>query len=57
LYDCDIEVEASGGSVTLRGTVYNYSEREEAARIAWAAAGVMSVDDRLEIDWSDDSDD
>ena len=57
LYDCDIEVEASGGKVTLRGTVYNYSEREEAVRVAWSAAGVMSVDDRLEIDWSDDMDD
>jgi osmotically-inducible protein OsmY len=57
LYDCAIEVEASGGKVTLRGTVYNYSEREEAARVAWAAAGVLSVDDRLEIDWSDGMDD
>jgi osmotically-inducible protein OsmY len=57
LYDCDIEVESSGGKVTLRGTVYNYSEREEAVRVAWAAAGVLSVDDRLEIDWSDGMDD
>ena len=57
LYDCEIEVEASGGKVTLRGTVYNYSEREEAVRVAWAAAGVSSVDDRLEIDWSDGMDD
>jgi osmotically-inducible protein OsmY len=37
--------------------VSNYSEREEAVRIAWAAAGVTSVDDKLDIDWSDDSDD
>ena len=57
LYDCDIEVEASGSKVTLRGTVYNYSEREEAVRVAWAAAGVSSVDDRIEIDWSDGMDD
>jgi osmotically-inducible protein OsmY len=53
LYDCGIEVEASGGKVTLRGTVYNFTEREEAVRVAWAAAGVLSVDDRLEIDWSE----
>jgi len=26
-------------------------------RVAWAAAGVLSVDDRLEIDWSDGMDD
>ena len=53
LYDCGIEVEASEGKVTLRGTVYNFTEREEAVRVAWAAAGVLSVDDRLEIDWSE----
>ena len=57
LDDRDIEVAVSGAKVTLRGTVSNYSEREEAVRIAWAAAGVTSVDDKLDIDWSDDSDD
>ncbi len=57
LDDRDIEVAVSGTKVTLRGTVSNYSEREEAVRIAWAAAGVTSVDDKLDIDWSDDSDD
>jgi len=57
LDDSDIEVAVSGTKVTLRGTVSNYSEREEAVRIAWAAAGVTSVDDKLDIDWSDDSDD
>jgi len=46
-------VEASEGKVTLRGTVYNFTECEEAVRVAWAAAGVLSVDDRLEIDWSE----
>ena len=53
----NIQVEVSGNNVTLRGTVSNYSEREEAGRLAWAAAGVGSVDDQLDIDWSDDSDD
>jgi osmotically-inducible protein OsmY len=57
LEDRHIEVAVSGTKVTLRGTVSNYSEREEAVRIAWAAAGVTSVDDKLDIDWSDDSDD
>jgi osmotically-inducible protein OsmY len=57
LDDSDIEVAVTGNKVTLRGTVSNYSQREEAVRIAWAAAGVSSVDDQLDIDWSDDSDD
>jgi osmotically-inducible protein OsmY len=46
-----IKVETSGNEVTLRGKVRNYSEREEAERVAWAAAGVSSVDDQLDIEW------
>jgi len=46
-----IKVETSGNEVTLRGKVSNYSEREEAERVAWAAAGVSSVDDQLDIEW------
>ena len=48
---CKIQVEASGNKITLRGKVRNYSEREEAERVAWAAAGVSSVDDQLDIEW------
>ena len=44
-----IQVEASGNRVTLRGTVQNYPEREEAERAAWAAAGVLSVDNQLQV--------
>jgi osmotically-inducible protein OsmY len=47
-----IEAEASGNNVILRGKVRNYSEREEAERIAWAAPGVSSVDNQIKVEWS-----
>jgi osmotically-inducible protein OsmY len=42
-----IQVETSGGTVTLRGTVRSFVEKEEAERAAWAAAGVTQVDNRI----------
>ena len=47
-----IKVEAKGNKVTLRGTVRNHSEEEEAERTAWAAPGVLSVDNQLTVNWS-----
>jgi osmotically-inducible protein OsmY len=47
-----IQVETTGNRVVLRGTVRNYTEREEAERAAWAAAGVFSVDNQLKVEWS-----
>jgi len=46
-----IQVEASEDRIILRGKVRSYSEREEAACIAWRAPGVFSVDNQLEIEW------
>ena len=48
----EVTVSTAGGTVTLRGKVRTYSEKEEAARTAWAAAGVQSVDNQLTVNWS-----
>jgi len=44
-----ITVEANGSEVILRGTVKSWAERQEAERAAWAAPGVVKVDNRLTI--------
>ena len=44
-----ISVEANGSEVILRGTVKSWAERQEAERAAWAAPGVMKVDNRIAI--------
>jgi len=50
-------VEMSGSKVTLRGKVRNYAERDEAERVAWAASGVWSVDNKIDVQWSSDFED
>jgi osmotically-inducible protein OsmY len=47
-----IQVEISGNNVVLRGNVRNYAEKDEAARVAWAAPGVYSVDNQLNVEWA-----
>ena len=47
-----IEVEISGTLATLRGRVRNYAERDEAERVAWAAPGITSVSNKLEVRWA-----
>jgi osmotically-inducible protein OsmY len=42
-----ITVEVDGSKVILRGTVRSWAEKEEAARQAWAAPGVTSVDNQI----------
>ncbi|HEY2446523.1 MAG TPA: BON domain-containing protein [Rhizomicrobium sp.] len=44
-----ISVEARGGEVVLKGTVRSWIEREEAEHAAWAAPGVVKVEDRITI--------
>ena len=46
-----IRVEIVGSKVILHGQVRNYSEYDEAERVAWSEPGVSSVDNRLEVDW------
>lgn len=47
----DIEVKVSGTKVTLTGSVDSFYQKEEAARIAWNAPGVLSVDNELLVEY------
>jgi osmotically-inducible protein OsmY len=44
-------VETSGNKVTLYGRVRNNAERDEAERVAWAAPGVSTVENKLKLVW------
>lgn len=50
--DENIEVEVSGTTVTLDGTVDSWYQREEAGRIAWKTPGVQNVKNNLVVDYS-----
>jgi osmotically-inducible protein OsmY len=44
-----IAVETSSGTVTLKGSVRSWTERQDAERAAWSAPGVTHVDDQIAI--------
>jgi osmotically-inducible protein OsmY len=49
--DEEIHVHVSGSSVKLDGVVHSFYQKEEAARIAWNAPGVLAVDNELVIEY------
>ena len=48
-----IQVSAYENTVQLWGTVHSYRQREEAERVAWAAPGIDSVVNRIQVTFPD----
>lgn len=44
-----ITVETADGQVTLSGKVQSWTERDEAGRVAWAAPGVLRVENKISV--------
>lgn len=44
-----INVAAQGTKITLSGRVRSHAEKEDAERIAWAAPGITTVDNNIEV--------
>lgn len=47
--DEDMKVSVSGNKVTLSGTAYSLSQKEEAGRVAWNSPGVWEVENELSV--------
>jgi osmotically-inducible protein OsmY len=45
-----IHVEVSGHTVTLRGRVHSWADRNAAEGVAWSAPGVTRVNNKLVVD-------
>ncbi len=52
LSDREIKVKVSGTKVTLTGKVDSWYQKSEAARIAWKARGVWSVENDLVVEYA-----
>jgi osmotically-inducible protein OsmY len=48
-----IQVSAYDNTVQLWGTVHSYRQREETERAAWAAPGIESVVNRIQVTFPD----
>lgn len=48
----NVRVEVDGHTVTLKGTVRSWAEKEEARKTAYAAPGVYSVKNEIKVDYS-----
>jgi osmotically-inducible protein OsmY len=46
----NVSVEVAGSRATLRGKVRSWAEKRDAEDVAWAAPGVLAVDNKIEID-------
>jgi osmotically-inducible protein OsmY len=46
-----ITVDVQGSKAILKGSVRSWAEREEAEQAAWSAPGIISVDNRISIDY------
>jgi osmotically-inducible protein OsmY len=49
----ELHVSASNGTVTIKGHVRSWPERDDAIAAAWAAPGVKDVRDRIVVDYYD----
>ncbi|HMK85692.1 MAG TPA: BON domain-containing protein [Steroidobacteraceae bacterium] len=47
----DIDITVDDGTITLKGWVHSWRERDDAARAAWGAPGVKKVDNQLQVQY------